>query len=178
MCAERGRAVRRWPVLVAVAIGLLVAVAGCGEDGGAEVRSGAEVRPVADTVTTEAAVAALEGTGYQFRYRKVPHVEGYELVAGEARQGETRMQFAVEVRLAGPYSEAGDERGNPQPQVVRYGFGQHATVIGNIRYLTVSQAPKAAGGGFELTSSKREQRMEVDVLVALAKLFPPRLRGV
>ncbi|HZO05579.1 MAG TPA: hypothetical protein VFB52_04270 [Solirubrobacterales bacterium] len=169
---RRGGAVRLWLAIVAVGIGLLVPVVGCGEDGGAE------VRPAADTVTTDAVVAALEGTGYQFRYREVPHVEGYEMVAGEARQGETRMQFAVEVRLAGPYSEAGEERGNPQPQILRYGFGQHATVTGNIRYLTVSQAPRAARGGFELTSSKREQRMEVDVLVALAKLFPPRLIGV
>lgn len=131
-----------------------------------------------DTTTRAGVVGALEGTGYKFRYRKMPRLEEYEVVSGEAIHGDNRVEFTVEIRLAGPFDEIrkGSEE-NPQRPLLRYGRGLEAgDTAGNIRYATVQQAPAVAGHGFELKASRAQTRMSVKIGVALAELFAPKFQ--
>jgi hypothetical protein len=149
---------------------LAVALAGCGSSVEAHTQtSGSTTKP-------EAVVAALEGTGYHMRFRKVPRVEGWEVIAGEATRGHDAVQFVVEIRRAGPIEAASGDELNPQPPVLRYAFREEGTAVGNIVYRTQMQAPKHAGRGIELEVDKAETKMAVEVGIALRRLFANRYR--
>lgn len=151
-------------VLVAVAV-IVVSQAG---------GSAAETTPQArgDTTTKEAVMQALEGTRYDFRYRKTPHLAGYEVISGEAVHGRSHIQFMVEIRLAGPFSKMhGAGEANPQPGILRFGLHEEGTIVGNIVYKTESSAPGYPGRGYELEWDKAETDMKITVGVALDELF-------
>lgn len=147
-----------------------IAMAGCGSS------VEAHTQALGSTTDREAVVAALEETGYRFRFRQVPRVEGWETVAGEATRGGDAVQFAVEIRRAGPIEDASGAELNPQPAVVRYALHESGTVVGNIVYRTQMQAPKHAGRGVELELNKAETKMAVRVGIALRQLFAARYR--
>lgn len=154
----------------AVAI-LCLASSGCG--GG----SGASTQVLGGTTTTHAVLTALEGIGYHLRFRKVPHVAEYEVLAGEARHRGSRVQFSVEIRRAGPFEDIEHRREeNPQPAIVRYGVEQTGEIVGDVRYSTESQAPMFLNRESELESSKAEQRMCIRIDLALKYLFAPKYR--
>ncbi len=138
--------------------------------------SDAQVQSVGDTTTKQAVVAALNGTGYQLRYRKVQHLEGYEILAGEARYKGAPLQFAIEIRLAGPVREGEVEEGNPQPPIVRYDIEEGRESVGNIQYETMPQVPFVVGRDFALEESKVVRRMQIRLGLALGRLFASRFR--
>jgi hypothetical protein len=161
----------RWAVGLAIVVSMTTAQLGCG--------STAEGTPQAlgNTTTKAAVVSALEGTGYKFRYRKVPNLEEYELVSGEAIQGREHIQFAVEIRKAGPFADiTSSAEVNPQPLIVKYGAEEEGTVVGNVIYKTEAQAPKHVGKGVELIPSPAQIHMAVRVGVALRELFATKFR--
>jgi hypothetical protein len=123
------------------------------------------------TTTKSAAVSALDGTGYAIHFRKVPRLEQFELVAGEARDGAERVQFGVEIGRAGPSSSGGAD---PQPPLVRYAQRENGERVGNIDYWIESQSTAVAGRGIELENSKTETKMSNRIAVALDRLFAPR----
>jgi hypothetical protein len=158
--------------LVAVLAGVILVVVLVGGDGTAK----GVAQPKGDMTTGQAVVEALKSTGYKFRYRRVPRLEGYEIVSGEAIQGKQRVQFAVEIRLAGTYKEVkSSSELNPQPPLLRYGFEERGSVVGNIVYLTEGSAPRFAGKSFELESSKAQTTMSIHIGVALSELFSPEV---
>ena len=153
--------------------GVFLAVfgSGCGAT------SDAQVRSLGNTTTKQAVVGALASTGYKLRYRQVPHLAEYDVVAGEALDGPARVQFAVEIRRAGPFSEITDvAEENPQPAIVRYGVEDRATVVGNVLYTLEIQHPRVAGRGVELETSKAERSMLIRVGLALERLFASKFR--
>ena len=131
-----------------------------------------------DTTTVENVIEALEGTGYKLRYRKVPRIQGYEIVSGEAIWGKQRVQFGIEIRLAGPYEDIrSSSELNPQRPIVPYALENSETVVGNIVYVTEGSAPRFAGKSFELESSKAQTTMSIHIGVALGELFPPQVNS-
>lgn len=151
--------------------GLLAVVAGgCGST------VAAHTETLGSTASKEDVIAALEKTGYTFKFREVPRVEGWDVVAGEATKGGDGVQFAVEIRRAGPIETAVGGAPNPQPPIVRYAFHETGTAVGNVIYRTQMQAPERAGHGIELELNKAETKMAVQVGVALRKLFDARYR--
>lgn len=132
-----------------------------------------------DTTTQDAVIGALESTGYQLRYRKVPKLEEYEIVSGEARHGGYGIQFAVEIKLSGPFEQPG-KRYIPDPQrpVLRYGAGKGVTVVGNVWYATASNSPERWTEGLHLKSERVEVNMAINLEVALDELFAPRYQPV
>lgn len=151
----------------------VVALSSCG--GTAE----GTIRELGDTTSKDAVIGALKSTGYQLRYRKVPRLEEYEIVSGEAIYHRHRIQFTVEIKLSGPYEQRGKRYvPNPQPPVLRYeGYGG-GTVVGNIWYGTANDSPNYVGRGFELESNKLETTMAVHLGVALEALFASKYRSV
>lgn len=92
-------------------------------------------------------------------------------------RGSKRVQFTVEIRLAGAYEGAGPKVPvDPQPPVLRYGTGVGGTLIGNIIYNTTNGAPNHVGPGVELQLDRGETKMAVQVGTALRELFAPRFR--
>jgi hypothetical protein len=168
--AKRGKAA----ALILAGLGVLalsvVALTRSGDDGGTTPERG-------DTATPDAVIGALESTGYQLRYRKVPKLEEYEIVSGEARHGGYGIQFAVEIKLSGPYEQPG-KRVAPDPQrpVLRYGAGVGGTEVGNIWCATAYNSPRRPGTRTEAT--KRENNIAGHLEVALNELFAPRYRPV
>lgn len=161
-----------WSTILCLLLGGVSAIvlAGCGNT------VEAHTQALGSTTDREAVVAALEETGYRFRFRQVPRVEGWKIVAGEATHGDYAVEFAVEIRRAGPIEDASGPELNPQPAVVRYAFRESGTVVGNIVYRTQMQAPKHAGHGVELELNKAETKMAVRVGIALRQLFADRYR--
>ncbi|HZO05581.1 MAG TPA: hypothetical protein VFB52_04280 [Solirubrobacterales bacterium] len=161
-------------LLVLVAVAAWLAGPGAGR---------AAAKPADGTATVADVLTALEGTGYQLRYRQVPQVAGYDLVVGEATHRGTALQFSFEIRHAGPFGTAVEEPVNPQPPIVRYDLGSRGTVVGNVYIRTELQAPKRARGGFEIGHTKAESRIELDFVIAVERLFPaewqqvPRVAG-
>jgi hypothetical protein len=153
------------PALLAAGLSIVAILTGCGEGTG-----DVTVRELGDTTTKEAVIAALEGTGYEIRFRQVPHLQGYEIVAGEASKGDQKVAFAVEIETGG------DSDGNPQPAIVPYSVRGESTVEGNVMIRTQTQAPETAGSGFEIEPDKTERRMEIEIGLALNRLFAPRFR--
>jgi hypothetical protein len=155
---------------------MLVAAAlqsGCGDT------AQGTVRKLGNTTTKEDVVKALEGTGYEFKYRQVPHLEGYEVVSGEAIHGSEEIEFTIEIRLAGPFEamkKSSEE--NPQPPVLRYGGMSSGEVVGNTIFATQAKRPMRAGKGIELESDPAQTEMEVNVDVALRELFAEKYRPV
>jgi hypothetical protein len=149
---------------------LVIGLAGCGSS------VQAHTQALGSTTKPEAVVAALEGTGYHMRFRQVPRIEGWEIIAGEATRGHDAVQFVVEIRLAGPIEAASGDELNPQPPVLRYAFREEGTAVGNIVYRTQMQAPKHSGRGIELEVDKAETKMAVEVGIALRRLFADRYR--
>jgi hypothetical protein len=130
-----------------------------------------------DTTTPDAVIGALESTGYQLRYRKVPTLEEYEIVSGEARHAGYGVQFAVEIRLSGPFEQhAKRVMPDPQPPVLRYGAGVGGTAVGNIWCATAYNSAIQPGPRTEAT--KRENNIAVNLEAALNELFAPRYRPV
>jgi hypothetical protein len=148
----------------------VVALSRSGGDGGTTLERG-------DTTTPDAVIGALESTGYQLRYRKVPKLEEYEIVSGEARHGGYGIQFVVEIRLSGPFEQRG-KRIVPDPQrpVLRYGAGKGGTVVGNIWYATANNSPSQPGTRTE--AAKRQTAMAINLAVELEELFAERYQAV
>jgi hypothetical protein len=138
----------------------------------------AHTQALGSTTDEKGVIAALRGTGYHFRFRKVPRVEGWDIVAGEATRGGKGVQFAVEIRRAGPIEDVSGDELNPQPPAVRYAFREEGTIVGNIVYRTQMQAPERAGHGVELELNKAETKIAVRVGIALRQLFAARYRPV
>jgi hypothetical protein len=158
-------------VLVVAAVVIVISLAG-GESEGR-----AQLQRLGDSTTKAALVDALEGTGLEVHYRKVPHLEEYELVAGEARAGSVRLQFSIEIRRSGQFSEIrGDDESIPQPTIVRYGFEKEGEPVGNVRYNTVLQEPRGPGKEFVLESTKAALRMQIRFDLAIRELFAPKFR--
>jgi hypothetical protein len=150
----------------------VVALSRSGDDGGTTPERG-------DTTTPEAVIGALEHTGYQLRYRKVPKLEEYEIVSGEARHGGYGIQFAVEIKLSGPFEQPGKHYiPDPQPPVLRYGAGKGGTRFGNIWYATAHNSPERWSEGLHLKSERVEIKMSIKLGVELRELFAPRYRPV
>ena len=149
--------------LVVVAVAMWLAGPGAGR---------AAAKPADGTAGVADVLAALEGTGYQLRYRQVPQVAGYDLVVGEATHRGTALQFSFEIRHAGPFGTAVEEPVNPQPPIVRYDLGSRGTVVGNVYIRTELQAPERAGRGFEIGHTKAEARIERRFRIAVGRLFP------
>jgi hypothetical protein len=131
-----------------------------------------------DTTTPDAVIGALESTGYQLRYRKVPTLEEYEIVSGEARHGRYGVQFVVEIKLSGPYSASGKRIPNPQPPVLRYGAGKGGTTVGNIWYATAHNSRERWTEGIHLKSERVEITMSINLGVELEELFAERYQAV
>lgn len=166
-------------VISALAVGLVVAAAAVVliVSGGGGHAAGGTTQRLGDTTSKDNVVGALESTGYDLRFRRTPRLEGYEIVSGEAVRGSERVQFTVEIRLAGPFEGAGPrEPRDPQPPVLRYGAREGGTLIGNVIYKTVNAAPDHVAPVVELQPDRGETRMAVQLGVALRELFAPRFR--
>ena len=113
------------------------------------------------------------------RYRKVPKLEEYEIVSGEARHGGYGIQFVVEIRLSGPFEQRG-KRIVPDPQrpVLRYGAGVGGTTVGNVWYATAHNSPERWTEGLHLKSERVEVHMDINLGVALEELFAERYQAV
>lgn len=154
-----------------VIVALCLVLPGCGST------SDAEVQTLGDTTTAQAVTGALNGTGYELRYRKVPDFEEYDVIAGEAHHGHGRVQFSVEIRRAGTFEEVEHWRETPpQPSIVRYDTEDEGEIVGNVRYRTELQAPRFVTRQFELESSRAEQAMVIRIDLALKRLFAPKFR--
>lgn len=128
---------------------------------------------------------ALESTGYEIRYRKVPRVEGYDMVAGRARNGTGGVvDFSVVIDNSGPVGDgAKSKRGSPpQFPIIRYAeVGESVEVgveiAGNIGYVTQGQSGLVLGRlrhlGLAWIPSKGEDEMSIRIGVALDRLFAP-----
>ncbi len=108
-----------------------------------------------DQITADGVRDAIEGTGYEFAYRKTPDIEGYDTIAGRATsQGGASTDFAVVIDVDGPYSghDESARGGSPQPPIVR-GVESNAasSVIGNAFWVVQPQTP----GSRELTARVR-----------------------
>ena len=162
--------------MVAIGVlGLVVSQAG----------QGSTVRKVTSSalgeMTTKAAVVeALDSTGYDLSYRNCPELEGYENISGEASHRGDHVQFAVEIRLDGPYEDLKkNSELDPQPPVIRYGRGlEGGDIVGNVAYYTQQQSPSREGRGIELESNKSETKMAIRIGLALRALFAPKVRPV
>jgi hypothetical protein len=161
---------------MAIVVVLVIAVLYFALSGGGAT-SDAQVQSLGDTTTPQAVIGALDGTGYELRYRKVPHFEEYDVIAGEARHGSSRVQFSAEIRRAGPFEEV-EHQGEtpPQPSIMRYGTEEEGEIVGNVRYKMQLQAPRFVTREFELESSKAEQKMVLRIESALTNLFAPRFQ--
>jgi hypothetical protein len=162
---------RMAPVLTLAAICLACSLNACGGT------ARGTAQQLGDTTSEAAVVEALEATGYRLLYRKVPQLEGYDVISGEAINSKGRIQFTVEINLAGPF---GNDVGGaiPQPPVLRYGPHEEGTVVGNVIYKTAYNGSSRPGRGGELEASRNENAMAVHVGVALRELFAPRFRPV
>jgi hypothetical protein len=164
--ARRGKAAALILAGLAVIALSAVALSRSGDDGRTTPELG-------DTTTPGAVIGALESTGYELRYRKVPKLEEYEIVSGEARHRGYGIQFVVEIKLSGPYGQHGKRVvPDPQPPVLRYGGPEDFTEVGNILYATAHNSPIQPGTRTEAT--KRESAMSVQLEVELDELFAER----
>lgn len=77
----------------------------------------------------------LADAGYEFTYRKVPQIPGYDVIVGRAKHSKANgiVDFSVQIRRARPYHSGGQPAGgsNPQPPVVRYADSD-PTIVGNV----------------------------------------------
>jgi hypothetical protein len=164
---------------VALIVGMLIMLSTGALQSGCGSSAQGTVRKLGNTTTKEDVMKALERTGYKFQFRKVPHLEEYEVVSGEAIHGYDRIEFTVEIRLDGPFEDIKkSSEGNPQPPVLRYQGMGGSEVIGNTTFATEAVKPMHAGKGIELEPDPAQTEMEVNVDVALRKLFAEKYRPV
>lgn len=167
---------------VRLVIPVVVATMGClliGCDGAINLLTGPG-RPMA----TEAdVVTALETTPYEITYRKVPRLEGYEVIAGRARSRNGGVvDFSVVLRKAGWINNAPESRlgGGPQFPVVRYAETQ-GSITGNMNVVTQEQGhyvvERSRFGELGWSPTSEEANMGIELGIALNSIFPPNIEG-
>lgn len=166
-------------IACAVLVAAVAAWALLGQGSKAEV----VLRSSGDQTTEKAVVGALRSTGYRLRFRATPHVEGYDMVAGEARgRHGGDVAFSVVIRLSGKYGSdpEGTRRASPQFPVVPYAVAG-STVTGNEVLRTQPQSPYKAGHlkyvGPALVATNGEAKMATRISSAVSRLFAPEVRG-
>lgn len=165
---------------ITVVVGLSVAIGlfqgGCGAVSEA-------VEPPGDITNEASVVTALEGTGYDIKLRRVPRVEGYEMVAGRAtNKSGGVVDFSATVKTAGPIDDDPESRrgGSPQFPIVRYSEAD-ASLVGNLAMVTQPQSQfvrgRLNGVGKTYVASHGESQMVARIQAALYNLFAPGVRG-
>lgn len=136
-----------------------------------------------ETIDRESVVKALESTGYELAYRRTPAVEGYDTIAGRARNERGgRVDFVVVLKHDGTYSgDRTDTREGlpPQPPAVRYA-SYEASTIGNAYVEAVGQSALRPGYlrnyGRTYLPTNGEYSMETKIQGAVYDLFPLEMR--
>lgn len=145
------------------------ALGGCG---------GASDSQRGDTATKAEVIRSLEGTGYEFRYRRAPVVPGYDFVMGRARSRRGGVvDFVVVIRRAGPaliceqppesdcHPNPLGPREFPGPPIVRYQYEPRSTRAGNVEVWSQEQSPEYKGRQFFVLDPE-ETRMVVKIDVS------------
>jgi hypothetical protein len=163
-----------------LAVGIVIAIwAASASDGSAGTTASAH----GDQTTEAAVIRALEKTGYQIRYRKVPDIEGYGMVAGRASNSwGGAVEFSVVIQRGGPYK--GDpesaKEGPQQWPVLRYAE-EGGTKTGNEILGLQAQSPYRVANVRRLgpvwVQTRGESQIDVRISQAIEKLFAAKFRG-
>lgn len=134
-----------------------------------------------DMTTESAVIGALEETPYEIRYRKVPRVEGYEVVAGRARsRGGGVVDFSVVLRKGGEIESSPEGRlgGSAQFPVIRY-FESAGSITGNMNFVSQPQGHlvvrKPRRSELAWVPTREETKMSIQLGLAVEGLFAPNV---